>query len=185
MTDDKSSSATRNRRRGRAAEEKLAPAQSANVRRHRRQTGARSRFGLEISIKRSSGRSLRWRVSDLQKSPPRHFRLKAAGNALALLLLFFFENRTSGRLLWGFKSFRLSATSATSCWQTLRIHLNKVSSSLESARLMVPNVVFTRSRWGCWEQGQAQPPPPPPGRHDSGCWGGVTENIMSNHCYHW
>lgn len=46
MMDDKSSSATRNQRRGYAAEKKLAPAQSANVRRLRLQTEASGRFGL-------------------------------------------------------------------------------------------------------------------------------------------
>lgn len=47
-----------------------------------------------------------------------------------------------------------AAISATSCWQAIKPHFNKVSSSLASTRLMVPNVVFTQSRWGCWEQSQ-------------------------------
>lgn len=46
MMDDKSSSATRNQRRGYAAEKKLAPAQSANVHRLQLQREASSRFGL-------------------------------------------------------------------------------------------------------------------------------------------
>lgn len=84
---------------------------------------------------------------------------------------------------------RLSAQatlSATSCWQAFKTHLNRVSSSLESTGLMVPNVVFTQSRWGWWEQSQthrkrkAGGPP----IFMTEVWG-VSENIMSNRCYHW
>lgn len=48
--------------------------------------------------------------------------------------------------------------SATSCWQPLKKAFGRRSAAVfwRSAALMVPNVVFTRSRWGCREASQAQ-----------------------------